>query len=137
MTKKRDTLTLKQQKLVAGIRDNLSGKSPAPFSEVAEKAGYKPASARNAQLLLKSPAVQKRLSSMLAMLDGAARLHLAELYKPEKLEKASARDNAYIYDIIIKNERLLSGQSTENKAISIIVSESIADKNAPEGEKPA
>lgn len=137
MTKKRDTLTLKQQKLATGIMENLAGKSPAPFGAVAQKAGYTEGSTKNPALLLKSPALQKRLAVMLSTIAKAQQVHLAEMFNPDKIAAGNLRDHAYVYDILVKNERLMSGQSTENKAISIIVSESIADKNAPEGEKPA
>ncbi len=128
MTKKRDTLTLKQKKLVAGISDNLSGKNSLPFTEIAQKAGYTKESSRNPNEILKSKALKKELSIVLASIDRAKALHLAQLERPEKVENISARDNAYITDILIKNQRLLTGESTENKAISIVISESLASK---------
>ena len=48
----------------------------------------------------------------------------------EKLEKASARDNAYIMDILTKNKQRLSGNQTSHQTINIEISEGIASKNA-------
>lgn len=128
MPKHRDSLTLKQTKLVKGIADNLNGKNNLPLREIGLKAGYTKQTASNPPNMLKSPAVQKQLSIVLASIDRAKALHLAQLERPEKVENISARDNAYITDILIKNQRLLTGESTENKAISIVISESLASK---------
>jgi hypothetical protein len=128
MPKHRDSLTLKQQKLVKGISENLAGKNNAPFTEIAQKAGYTEESSTNPRALLKSPALQKELSIVLASINKAKSLHLAQLQRPEKVENVSARDNAYIMDILVKNERLMTGQSTENKAVSIQISESLVNK---------
>ena len=128
MPKKRDTLTIKQQKLVNGLTETYKGKNSDTFTDIALKAGYTKDSAQNPPQLLKSTAVQKRLSLFLASMEKARQLHLSELQKPEKVENVSARDNAYIMDILVKNERLMTGQSTENKAIAITISESLADK---------
>ena len=129
MPKKRDTLTLKQTKLVQGIAENLAGKNTSTFKDIALKAGYSEESATNGKELTKSPAVQKRLSLLLANMDKAKAMHLAQLQRPDKVENASARDNAYIMDILVKNSQLLSGKSTSNSAIMIQISETIAGKN--------
>lgn len=129
MTKKKDTLTMKQEKLVDGISENLAGKTNRTFQDIAESAGYTKESASNGKELLKSPAVQKRLSILLAGMDKARVRHLAELTNEDKIAGTSIRDHAYVMDILIKNQRLLSGESTTNSAIAITISESIAEKN--------
>jgi len=129
MPKKRDTLTLKQTKLLKGISENLAGKSNAPFREIAEKAGYTRESASNPKELLKSPAVKKRLDLLLANMEIAKSMHLSQLMRDDKVDSASLRDNAYVYDILVKNSQLLSGKSTSNSAIMIQISETIAGKN--------
>ncbi len=129
MPKHRDSLTLKQTKLLKGLSENLAGKSNAPFTEIAQKAGYTEESSTNPRALLKSPAVQKRLSLLLASMEKAKSMHLAQLMRDDKVENASVRDNAYVMDILIKNSQLLSGKSTSNSAIMIQISETIAGKN--------
>lgn len=131
------TLTAKQERVIKGIVENRSAKKPKPLKAIMLEAGYSEASAIKPSQSLKSPLVQERLQAFLATMDTARRLHLKELLKKEKVEGVDARDNAYIMDILVKNERLLTGQSTNNTAIHITISESIADKNAPDSEKPA
>jgi hypothetical protein len=129
MPKKRDTLTLKQQRLVKGITENLGGKNTKPFREIAQEAGYSKDSSDNPQMILKSEAIKKRLSLVLANMEKAKSMHLAQLMRDDKVDNASLRDNAYVYDILVKNSQLLSGKSTSNSAIMIQISETIAGKN--------
>lgn len=129
MTKKRDTLTLKQQRLVKGLTESIGGKNTKAFGEIAREAGYSKDSSENPQMILKSKAVKQSLSLLLANMDKAKAMHLAQLQRPDKVENASARDNAYIMDILVKNSQLLSGKSTSNSAIMIQISETIAGKN--------
>ena len=50
-------------------------------------------------------------------------------YLPKRIKKASYSNLITGIDILTKNTQLLSGHSTENKAILIQVSEQIANKN--------
>ena len=129
MPKKRDTLTLKQTKLLKGIAENLNGKNNLPLTQIGKNAGYSSETVKNPDNMLKAPAVQKRLSLLLADMDKAKSMHLAQLMRDDKVDSASLRDNAYVMDILIKNSQLLSGKSTSNSAIMIQISETIAGKN--------
>ena len=94
------------------------------------QAGYSPSTARlPSQRVLNSPAVKDEMRVFTDKLQEKANLALNAITK-KKLDKSTARDNAYINDIMIKNKQLLTGGATENRAIHIEISREIADKNA-------
>lgn len=133
MTKYSNALTPKQKKLVEAItvNDSIGGNGQTKtMKALALEAGYSESMSTQPNRILKSPAIQKRLQRFLDGMESARLLHLAELNRPEKIRKTQARDNAYIMDILIKNGQLLSGRSTDNRAILVQISESIANKNA-------
>lgn len=134
MTKRSDVLTQRQEKLVRGIKENLSASKTKSMAQLAIEAGYSDGMSKQPSNILKSAAVQKRLQSLLATMDKAKRVHLAEMFNPDKVAAANVRDHAYVYDILIKNERLLSGESTENKAIAITINDALREKreNVPQ-----
>ena len=124
-------LTIRQQKLVSLLKEELLKQNGSQtLEQLMIKAGYSPKTAdKPSQKALSSPAVQQALSPFLDLLDEKAKLALGALSK-KKIERASARDNAYISDIMIKNKQLLTGNATEKRAISIEISREIADKNS-------
>lgn len=137
MTKRVNTLTPKQAKIIKAISENVGKGSGKSLRQMAEESGYTPTMARNPHQILKAKAVQNRLASFINTLEEASRGHLLELLKPEKMAGANGRDNAYILDILVKNKRLLSGESTNNQAIAITISESLAERHAENEQKPA
>jgi hypothetical protein len=129
--------TPKQQKLVRVIRENAGRSKPQPMGKLLLEAGYSRGSAKNPQDILKAAPVQLALQKELDTLEMVSRAHLSQLMSKKKLSGASARTNAYVYDVMTKNRQLLSGKATSNVGIRIELSQSIAGKNVPEVEKTA
>jgi hypothetical protein len=82
------------------------------------KAGYTEQSAKNPKLILESESVQEGIVDFIKMLDDKRRMAITKITE-KKLEESSARDNAYIADILTKNHQLLTGEETERSGLSI------------------
>lgn len=82
------------------------------------EAGYSKAQSLNPYQIINSETVQEGISEFLGMLDDKRRMAITHITK-EKLDKSSARDNAYVVDILTKNHQLLSGGKTANEEVKI------------------
>lgn len=124
-------LTIRQQKLVALLKRELLNKNfSKTFADLMVEAGYSPKTAINpSQKTLDKPVIKDAMKDFVDLLGEKAKL-ATESITPKKLKKSSARDNAYVADIMTKNQQLLSGNDTERKSINIQISEQIAQKNA-------
>lgn len=90
------------------------------------EAGYSEAMAKNPYQALGGKAVKEGLSDFVKMLDDKRRMAVTQI-TDTKLADASARDAAYIADILTKNHQLLSGEDTERQGIKINVVDTFAD----------
>lgn len=126
----KQNLTLKQQKLVSLLKNELSKQNGAKsMAEIMISAGYSPQTARKpSEKVLDAPAVKEATADFVDMLDKKARMAFG-LINAQKLQKATPRDVAYVGDIMVKNKQLLSGNATERQGIQIEISEEIAKKN--------
>ena len=127
----KQNITLKQQKLIALLKQELANKKfSKTFGQLMIEAGYSPNTAEKpSEKALNSPAVQDALKEFVDMLDEKARLAFGMIDK-EIIKDSSGRDRAYIGDIMVKNKQLLSGNATERQSINIEISEEVARKNA-------
>ena len=123
------TLTPKQQKLITLISENL-GKTgdTKTLGKMILEAGYSKSMSESPQQILKSHTMRYIMQEFMDELRHKAQMSLSAI-TPKKLKDASARDNAAIVDTLTKNAELLSGHSTERRAINIEISEAVARKN--------
>jgi len=98
------------------------------LGEIMIEAGYSEESAKNPKLFLDSPVIKEGIDDFVKLLDDKRRLAITHITK-KKLEKSSARDNAYIADVFTKNHQLLTGKATEMVKTIALPSELI-EKNA-------
>lgn len=115
--------TPKQEKLIKLLIDNYGKKGETrTLSSLMIEAGYSEKSALNPQLIIGADVIQDELQSFAKQLDQTRRKAISYI-TDDKLEKASARDNAYIADIMTKNHQLLTGQETERKGVTIEITD--------------
>ena len=131
--------TPKQQKLIKLLLDNLGKmKVTKTLGEMILEAGYTKNMADNPYQILESETIQEGISDFVRMLDDKRRLSLVKITE-KKLEEASARDNAYVVDMLTKQHQLLTGGVTDNVKASVEISETIFNKynlnNNTPGEK--
>ncbi len=113
--------TQRQQKLLKLLLENLGNtKETKSAYKMLKEAGYSDAQAKNPKQILESETIQAGVSDFLKQLDDKRRRAITQI-TDEKLEKASARDNAYIADILTKNHQLLSGEETERQGVQVNV----------------
>src|SRR3990167_11363908 len=117
-------LTPKQQKLVILLKQTLLDKNGTKtLEQLMLEAGYSPKTAdKPSQKVLDSAVVQAELKDFIDQLDEKARMALRSITQ-KKLDNSSARDSGYVADIMVKNKQLLSGNDTEKKSITIVISE--------------
>lgn len=116
----KESPTPKQQKLIKLIFENLgTPKNTKTMGELILEAGYSKAMSTNPQQIFRSETIQDGISDFIKSLDDKRRLALKEI-TPKKLEKAPARENAYIVDILTKNMQLLSGGETSRVGVKPI-----------------
>lgn len=121
--------TIRQTKLIKLLMENYGKKGETkPLGEIMIEAGYSEESAKNPKLFLDSPVIKEGIDDFVKMLDDKRRLAITHITK-KKLEKSSARDNAYIADVFTKNHQLLTGKATEMVKTIALPSELI-EKNA-------
>lgn len=112
--KARELPTTKQQKLIRLLMENYGqdqkGKS---FKDLMLTAGYSIETAKNPKTILESPTIKEGINDYVLELDKKRRMALLGITQ-DKIDKASARENAYISDILTKNHQLLTGGSTDN-----------------------
>lgn len=120
--------TPKQQKLIKLILDNLGNpNNTKTMGEMILEAGYSKNMADNPYQILESETIQDGISDFMKMLDDKRRMALTKITE-DKLEKSSARDNAYITDLLTKQHQLLGGGTTENVKATVEISEVLANK---------
>lgn len=128
MAKKK--LTEHQKKLIRLITDNLGNSEPAKtLEELMLEAGYSPESARQQSNIMAG--IRPQLDPIIEKLQ-ARRDKAAEAITDKKLDKASARDSAYVVDVLTKNIQLLSGKATERPNNVITGLESLTDEQLDE-----
>lgn len=88
------------------------------LGELLLKAGYSKSVANNPYLIFESETIKEGVDDFVKMLDDKRRLAITHITK-KKLEKSSARDNAYIADVFTKNHQLLTGKETERGEIQV------------------
>ena len=121
-------LTVKQQKLIEIIIDNYGNKgSTKTLGEMILEAGYAESSALNPHLIIND----EILEAVNPVIEKMERVRTKALDKitDDKLELASARDNAYIADLLTKNIQLLSGKDTERGKTIFILPQELINKN--------
>jgi hypothetical protein len=91
------------------------------------EAGYSEAQSKNPNHILDSETIQEGISDFIRSLDDKRKQALTHLTE-DKLEKAPAREIAYVMDILNKNHLLLSGGDTERTKITISVDGALVDK---------
>lgn len=121
--------TVKQRKFIENYKKELlKPNSTKSLGKVMIESGYSPKSAINPHSVMNNPVIKESLEDIIASLDDVRRRAITEI-TPKKLKKSTAKDNASIADIMIKNRQLLSGNNTENLSIRVEISEEIAKKN--------
>jgi len=112
------TPTPKQQKFISLLLENMGKqRKTKTLGGIAKEAGYSNAMASNPHLILQSRTIRKELKEFINKLREKRDMALDGLTK-EKIEKASARDIAGTLDILIKNQQLLGGNTTEHITIT-------------------
>ena len=111
--------TPKQQRLIKLLLKNLGNpKSKKNLGDLIIEAGYSKASAKNPKLIFKSEDIKDGLKDFVSQLEDRRQRAITYI-TDSKLEKAQARDLAYIVDIFTKNHQLLSGGATSREIIEL------------------
>jgi len=128
--KNQKTLTEHQKKLITLIAENLGNtEDTKSLEELMLLAGYSPASARQQSGIMAGirPQLEPIIEKLIARREKAA-----ESITDKKLDKASARDSAYVVDVLTKNIQLLSGKATERPNNVITGLENLTDEQLDE-----
>ena len=122
------TLTQKEIKLIALLKKNLGqvGKTMT-LKEMFLRAGYAPSTANSTHNTLDRIKDKEEFQEFIKELDDKRRLALYHMTEA-KLKKASARDGAYISEVLTKQHQLLTGRDTEVKRV-IVVPNELIEKN--------
>ena len=83
------------------------------LGELMIEAGYSVASSKNPQLIMNSETIKEGLADYLSTVDDKRRMAIRHI-TDNKLQKAPARECAYVTDVLTKQHQLLSGGATEN-----------------------
>jgi hypothetical protein len=97
-----------------GVKNNTKS-----LGKLMVEAGYTKESAKNPKLIIESETVQEGIQEFLSMLDDKRRMAITQITQT-KLEKAPARELAYVADIMTKNHQLLTGGNTETIGVTPI-----------------
>ena len=120
--------TPKQAKLIKLLKENIgSMDSTLTMGDLLLKAGYTPATAKNAYLIFDSKAIKEATGDIAKMLDDKRKMAITQITE-QKLKDAPARELAYVVDVLTKNMQLLTGKSTNNVGVVIEISEILARK---------
>lgn len=120
--------TPKQTKLIELLIQNLGDvKKRRTLGELMLEAGYSDKQSLNPNHIMDSETIKEGVSDFIRSLDDKRKQAITHLTEA-KLEKAPAREIAYVVDILNKNHALLSGGATENQVINIQVSETLAKR---------
>lgn len=121
--------TPKQNKFIKLLLENLGKPSNTKtLGEMILEAGYSETMAKNPYQILESETIQEGIEDFIKILDDKRRMAVTKITE-DKLDKASARDNAYISEVLTKQHQLLNGGVTDNQVMTIQISEAIAKKN--------
>lgn len=111
------SLLPKQQKLIKIIVENYGVKgNTKSLGEMMLEAGYSEESSKNPKQII-TEEMQEKINPIITKME-EVRLRALNRITDEKLDSASAKDNASIADIMTKNSQLLSGGKTENIGLS-------------------
>ncbi len=121
-------LTPKQQKLIEIVIDNYGSKGKTKtLGEMIREAGYSESTAINPKIIF-TEEMQDRIKPIVEKME-RVRTKAIDKITDEKLELASARDNAYVADLLTKNIQLLTGGETENVKTVLIMPQELITKN--------
>lgn len=111
------TVPLKRAEILADkLTENLASAHPDPLYKVIMASGFSESMAKKPAMATKSEVFRRRLelnAQKAAKIMSKRRAEALQLML-EKQGEAKYRDLAYGVDIMTKNERLISGQATEN-----------------------
>jgi phage terminase small subunit len=111
-------LTPKQSKLVNLLIENYGHKGKTKtLGALMIEAGYSESSAVNPQLIINDE-MREILNPVIEKME-KIRTKALDSITDDKLENASARDNAAIADTLTKNIQLLSGKETERTGVTV------------------
>ena len=117
----KNMLNPRQRAFVTLLKRELSRKGVRKtLGQIAREVGYSPSRANQPGAILKSKEVKKEIDDFVRMLDDKRRLSLTHIDNT-KLKRSSARDLAYITDVLTKNHQLLSGGETEKVEYEFII----------------
>ena len=105
--------TVKQEKLLKLILENLGKTDSKPMGKLMLIAGYSEAQSKNPFQILESEFFKEKLDDWAKMLDDKRRMAITYI-TPAKLEKSSARDLSQVATTLTKDYQLATGGSTEN-----------------------
>lgn len=110
-------LTPKQQKLIQLLIDNYGKKDGTKsLGKLIIEAGYSEKSAVNPSIVI-TEEMKQYIQPVIQKME-AIRTNALDKITDEKLKEGSARDNAYVADILTKNIQLLNGGATERITIT-------------------
>ena len=111
--------TPKQTKLIELIIKNLGDvKERRTLGELMLEAGYSKSQSEAPSHILDSDVMQEGISDFIRSLDDKRKLAITAITK-KKLDKAPARENAYVAEVMTKLSQLLSGGNTSKEEIKI------------------
>lgn len=110
-------MTPKQTKLLSLLIDNYGKRGQAkPLGKLIIEAGYSPVSAHNPQIVI-TEEMKETIQPLIKKME-EVRTNALDKITEDKLGQSSARDNAYIADILTKNIQLLNGGATERISVN-------------------
>lgn len=113
---KKKTLTIKQQRLVALIGENLRKKGGIKaMGALLLEAGYAPSVAIKPSIITESETIKSAIQEFTDELDLKRRMALKHI-TDAKLKKTSAAALSQVVDTLTKNHQLLMGKATANIA---------------------
>lgn len=111
--------TPKQEKLIKLLMENYGKKGKTKsLGKLLVEAGYSEESAKNPKLIIESEVIQEGIQDFVSSMTDKRRLALTKMTE-DKLDKAPARELAYITDLLTKNIQLLNGGATERQGLTI------------------
>jgi len=108
--------TEKQKKFIQILSVNLGNAKPKSLYEMLLEAGYEKSTAKQQSGVLFG--IKDEMKSIVNKMIEKRNAAIDKL-NDDKLTNSSARDNAYIADILTKNIELLSGRPTDRNKIDI------------------
>ena len=116
--KKLKGLHRKQQRFIKLFSASLGDRKPKSIYTMLLESGYSKTTAKQQSMILNTQGVKQAMKPILKTLKEKRDMALEGITQ-DKIDNSSARDNASITDILIKNSQLLQGKSTDNIRIDI------------------